>query len=197
MDQTPTAAPKRPRGRPRKTPIPPESTKKTVPSTPKQPGKPIDLNTLDFSWAPGPKASFLGEVFSKLPTFETDEQRVIWLRHNNSVSLRYVLQLAFSPIPWTVDDVSYKPYAGRRASAPVELTQELRRLYLYLDGSPLNATKQNKMFRELLESLDPIEAQLLKNLRLRTYDMYQMSRELIDVAYPGLLSLPFQTRFIR
>ena len=191
MSQT-SETPKKKRGRPKKQVVPTAIAKPTTPN-------PIDLGTLDFSWSPGPKAKYLGEVFTKLPTFATDEQRVIWLRHNNSVSLRYVLQLAFAPVRWIVEGVAYKPFTGRQHGAPCELIGELRRLYLYLDGSGslISAEKAQLMYTDLLESLAQDEAELVESIRTHDYEKYKLTYHLVDAAFPGLLGNPFKMRFIR
>lgn len=159
----------------------------------------IDLTTLDPDFKPGLRATYLAEVFTTLPSFKSDEERVIWLRHNNKPSVRYLLQLAFSPLKWVVDEPQFTYHKGRPGSAPTELTSELRRLYLFIEGCAdnLKQDRRQKLFVDMLESLDHSEAQLVINLMNKTYDTYGLTRALVEASFPGLLTLSFTGKFIR
>lgn len=149
----------------------------------------------------GRKAYTIGEAFGKVASFPTKAQRVAWLRHNDKLAFRFILKLAFDPnIVWKLPPgcPPYKPHRGRPGSAPSELLRESRRLYLFLEGGNdrLPRLKREKLFQQTIEGLEPEDVKCLVALKDHTVaETFGITTELVDMAFPGLLTTPTQLRF--
>ena len=109
--------PKRPRGRPRKIPLVPDtekivtalSTNADIAVTPEGrilvPRRPDTefFSTLPPGFTVPRRADYLGDVLIRTQEYQTDAQKVIWLRHNASMALTYLLRLAFcKDVEWLI-----------------------------------------------------------------------------------------------
>lgn len=142
----------------------------------------------------------LGDVFDKVRNAQKKEEKIEVLRRNASPALWYVLQLAFGKTVWMLpgDAPPYKPWRGAIGSSPNELSRELRRLYLFLEGGNNNLTRlrREKMFQNLLEGLDTNEVELLLSVKDKRLDkVYKCTRKLVEEVFPGLLDAPFSIHF--
>lgn len=157
---------------------------------------------LPKGYVPPRRADYLADVIVEVPEFGTDAETVIWLRHNTTPALTYLLRLAFcQDVEWVMPTGApiYTPWKGRRHSAPSELKRELRRLYLFLRGGNdgLSDIKRQKMFAQTLEGLESVEVGVLLAIKDHTLDAdYGLTAELVDLAFPGILNAPFSPKFI-
>ena len=158
---------------------------------------------LPEGFVPPRRADYLADIFVQLRDFVTDAEKVIWLRHNTSPALTYLLRLAFcTDVEWVIPAGApvFKQWKGRRYSAPTDLKRELRRLYLFLRGGNdgIADIKRQKLFAQMLEGLESIEVGVLLALKDHTLEAdYSMTAELVTLAFPGLLDAPFNPKFIR
>lgn len=146
----------------------------------------------------------LGEIFAEFPKKVKNADKVEWLRANAGQPLFYLLTLAYR------DDVPkfllpegappFKEWKGRPGSEPSELLNELKRLYIYLDGqAPLRQFKRELLFQTVLEALPAADVRLLIAVKDKKVEKeYRLPRKVVDEAFPGLLTHPyFNPRFIR
>lgn len=199
------AVPKRPRGRPRKISAT-ELTALTTPEgrilVPRQPDTEF-FSTLPPGFTVPRRADYLGDVLIRTQEYQTDAQKVIWLRHNASNALTYLLRVAFCKgVEWLIPPglPVFKPWKGKRYSAPSELKRELRRLYLFLRGGndAVKDLKRQKVFQELIEGLEQSELSILLAVKDHTLEAdYGITADIVTLAFPGILDATFNPKFIR
>jgi hypothetical protein len=150
-----------------------------------------------------PVRKTLGEVFQELPKKIKHADKIAWLRQHASPALFYVLTLAYrDDLKFALPEGAppFKPWKGRPYSEPTELQNELRRLYIYLEGAELGLRqwKRELMFQRVLESLPAEDVRLLLAMKDKTATKeYRTPVRVIEEAFPGLLSQPFNSQFIR
>jgi hypothetical protein len=172
------------------------------PKGPRVPGAAF-FATLPTGFVPPRRADYLADVITGVHDFRTDAEKVIWLRHNTSPALTYLLRLAFcKDVEWLIPAGApiFKPWKGRRYSSPSELKRELRRLYLYIRGGndAVADIKRQKLFAQTLEGLESVEVGVLLALKDKTLPKdYGLTDELVNLAFPGILDAPFQPKFAR
>ena len=147
----------------------------------------------------------LGEVFAELPKKVKNADKIEWLRQHHSPAMFYLLTLAFR------DDVPkfllpegappFKPWKGRKYSEPSELQNELKRLYIYLEGQEpgLRQWKRELFFQRILEAISAEDVALLVAVKDKRLDKdFRCPRKVVEEAFPGLLTHPyFNPRFTK
>ena len=108
----------------------------------------------------------MSEIATKINNAKDKPRKLKVLQDNDSVALRQVLKGAFDPnIKWLLPkgDVPYTPNDAPIGTEHTILSQEAKRLYLFIEGGD-NAITQNKRettFVQMLEGLSAEEAQFL------------------------------------
>ncbi len=69
------------------------------------------------------------------------------------------------------------------------LYTEARKMYLFVEGGNPNLTKPKRemLFINLLESLDPKDAELLVSIKDKKMPFKNITRNLVEKVYPGLI----------
>jgi hypothetical protein len=133
----------------------------------------------------------VAEILEQASKMKKDQERIAWLKHNNSVVLETVLRGAFdSSIKWQLPegDPPYKP--NDLVDQQNQLYNECRKMYLFIEGgSPnLKQTRRESLFIELLETIDSKDAQLLLSVKNKKLPYKNITPELVNKAFPGILS---------
>ena len=108
----------------------------------------------------------MSEIATKINNAKDKPRKLKVLKDHDSVPLRQVLKGAFHPdIKWLLPkgDVPYTPNDAPLGTDHTILSQEAKRLYLFIEGGD-NAISQNKRettFVQMLEGLSAEEAQFL------------------------------------
>lgn len=130
--------------------------------------------------------SWILEFTSKLPN---DEEKIKCLRANDHPVILSILRLAYDPnIKWALPEgpAPYTPceYPNQQNM----LYSEARRLYLFLEGVNPNMpqTKRESLFLELLNTIDPKDAELLVAIKDKTLPYEGLSSDLVLQAFPNL-----------
>ena len=145
----------------------------------------------------------LNGVFAHLRKIVKNSDKVEWLKRHQSPAVFYTLWLALSGKPkWLLPEGTppFKPYTGRPGAAPSDILRELRLLYLFLEGSGdhLTQLKREKKFQEMLENIDADDVELLVAIKDGKFEKsYRCPVKVVDEAFPGLLTAPFNNKFIR
>jgi len=135
----------------------------------------------------------LPEIFEKVETAKSEEERIKILLTNDSPVLQTVLGICFNPDtkmrlpegkpPFKVDKDTPMGYS------PTNLYKEARKFYIWLNPSNLSKVKLESLFIEMLESVHWKEADILcamKDKQLST--LYKtMTEDLVRKTYPNLL----------
>lgn len=132
----------------------------------------------------------IAQIIETASQIESVEDRVQYLRNNDSTTLRYMFELALTPgVAWSVPEGAppYKPCEYLDVEG--RLHQEARTLYLYLQGNrpDLTQLKRESLFIGLLESIDKRDAELLIKVKDKQLPA-TISTEVVNLAFPGLIN---------
>lgn len=132
----------------------------------------------------------ISEVLKEAAAAKGTEAKIRVLRENDSTTLRTILAYAFDPrIEWLLPPGKppYKP-SGFVDGQGV-LFQEARRLYLFVKGGNdnLKPLRREVLFINLLEAVDPADAEMLCFVKDRKLPHKSLTPTLIRKAFPGLL----------
>ena len=131
------------------------------------------------------------EILENASKFENRDQRISYLREYISHPLREVLKLVFDDrYVFSFDDMP--PF--KKSDIPTglgmnTLFNEAKRLYIFTDPEvnkmgPMR-TEQNLI--GLLESVDPLEADLIVKILTNKFDYNGIDKQLVQDAFPGLI----------
>ena len=131
------------------------------------------------------------EILENASKFENRDHRISYLREYISHPLREVLKLVFDDrYVFSFDDMP--PF--KKSDVPTglgmnTLFNEAKRLYIFTDPEvnkmgPMR-TEQNLI--GLLESVDPMEADLIVKILTNKFDYNGIDKQLVQDAFPGLI----------
>jgi hypothetical protein len=132
----------------------------------------------------------LAEIFEKASKMQTDDERIMVLRQNFSAPLESMIRGAFDPnIVWLLPEGSppYKP--NTLVDQEGSLYNQTRKLYLFVQNGhqTLKQLRREALFVELLETVSEADAKLLLAVKDKTLPYPNITRELINKGFPGLL----------
>ena len=123
------------------------------------------------------------------------QERMKVIEKNLSKALVQVLELAYHPnFQWLVTEMpeNYKiPTDMLPGLSPQTLSTQLRRLYLFQKGNPaaevLTVEKRNQLLLQLLESIEPREAEVVIGILSKDLGVKGLNYKFIKEAFPKLL----------
>lgn len=134
------------------------------------------------------------EVFDDFKNAKTKQERLDVLRKNDTYALRNIILGAFVPgIKYTIDKVpSYNKIDVPPGMSYSHMTEALSRVYLFVKGNPrrpvgLSEKRETELLIQLLESLEPKEAEVFANMLRKDLKIPYLTEALIREAFPGLL----------
>jgi hypothetical protein len=114
------------------------------------------------------------------------------LKNNESPTLILFLQGVYNPnIQFDVKNIpSYKKLEDIAGMGYSNIELEIKRAYLFQKHHPkrpreLSDERQEQLLIQILESLEPREADLFANMLLKKINVPTMSKLLADSAFPG------------
>lgn len=134
----------------------------------------------------------ISEILRMANNAQDDHARLHILRINDSSTLRNMLILALNKnVVWQLPEgiPPYKP--NDLVDQHHRLYTEMRKMYLFIEGgtSPnLKHLRREALFIELLESLDPEDAKLVLAAKDKHFPYSNITVELINIAFPGLIT---------
>lgn len=137
------------------------------------------------------------ENASKLPT---KAEKIEYLRRNYSPALVNVIKFALDPNIKFLLPKGRVPYNKTLAvEAQGMLYSEARKLYLFVEGGNPNLKQMRRetLFIQLLESVDPKDAELLVFVKDKKLPYPNLTKAFMDEVFPGLMSptpKPVRTR---
>lgn len=134
----------------------------------------------------------VSEILAKVATAETEAKKINLLRENYSPALEDVLHWAYDPnIKFFTNKVPpYTPDQSPDGLAMTTLYSEHKRLYLFLQQTKIDAARKNILLIQMLEALSGAESKILENILLK--NIPEVSKDLAEKAYPGLLQRPIR-----
>lgn len=132
----------------------------------------------------------ISEILELVEAQPTKKQKLYALQVHDNPALRQILKYVFDPsIKFLLPDSDppFKPIES--AEAQGRLYSEARKLYLFVEGGNPNLTafKREMLFIQLLESVDPKEAQLILHVKRKKLPYKSITKKLVKEAFEGLL----------
>lgn len=134
------------------------------------------------------------EVLDDFKNATTKQDRLDVLRRNDSYALKNVLLGAFNPeIRFTIKKVpEYKKIDIPPGLSYSHMTDALSKVYLWVEGNSkrpegLTEKRATELLLQLLESLEPKEAEVFAAMIRKDLKIPHLTQKLINEAFPGLL----------
>jgi hypothetical protein len=132
----------------------------------------------------------LSEIVNKAAELKTNQEKIEWLRKNDSAPLRTILKNTYDKsveflIPNTPPPWKKNSYIGVEGM----LLKEARRLRIFVKGGgydTLNQVKRENLFISLLEDVDNNDAELLCKM-IAQKPLTGLPRSVIVQSFPGLI----------
>jgi hypothetical protein len=134
------------------------------------------------------------EVFDEFELASTKKEKMAVIEKNLSKTLVDVLIFTFHPdAKWKVKDIpnNYKIVDIPAGMSRCQLSTEIRKLYMFQEGNPtaenLTPRKQNELLIQLLESLEPREAEVVAGIFRKDQAVKGLTYKFVKEAFPDLL----------
>lgn len=134
------------------------------------------------------------EVFDEFELATNKQERMNVIGNNLSKTLTEVLLFGFHPdYQWHFKEVpdNYMPKDVPQGMSYLQLSTELRKFYLYRKGDPtadkLTTQKRNQLLLELLENLEPREAEVVMGIFNKDFGVKGLTYKFVKEAFPNLL----------
>jgi hypothetical protein len=134
------------------------------------------------------------EVFDEFEEAKTKKDRLTVIEKNLSKTLVEVLEYTFHPaFQWKIKEMpdNYKTPDTPAGLSRCQLSTEIRKLYLFQEGHPSSANltqrKQNELFIQLIESLEPREAEVVIGIFKKDQGVKGLDYKFVKEAFPNLL----------
>jgi hypothetical protein len=135
------------------------------------------------------------EIFDDFEIADSKQERMEVIGRNMSKALVEVLRLTFHPsFQWLVEELpdNYSPnWDNSNGFARCQLSTELRKLYMFQKGNPtaeaLPKRKQKELLIQLLESLEPREAEVVLGIFQKDQHVEGLTYEFVKEAFPNML----------
>ena len=134
------------------------------------------------------------EVFDEFEAAMSKKAKMKVIENNLSKTLHDVLLLTFHPgYQWKVDGIpeNYKIPDTKPGISHCQIGTELRKLYLFRAGDPkaesLTPRKRNELLLQLLESLEPREAEVVAGIFRKDQGVYGLTYDFVKEAFPNML----------
>ena len=133
----------------------------------------------------------IAEIVNKATELKTKEEKVEWLKANNSVALRNILILMYDKkfkfnIPNTKPPYTPSDFPDSQGM----LYKQARKLAYFVEGMKgdnLNQMKREQLFIELLETVDKEDAELLCKM-IEQKPLKNLTAAVINEAFDNIIS---------
>jgi len=103
-----------------------------------------------------------------------------------------VLQAALGPQKYDAEIPHYNPFRGSPATAPENIGSALKQIYLFVVDDPrrsggLSKERQTTILIQILEALDPDEANLFIRILNKDLMVKGLNKKLVNLAFPKLI----------
>lgn len=128
-------------------------------------------------------------ILKKAGEIKDFQERKDYLLANDSNALRALLKCAYDPkLKFLLPEgkVPYKPSEFDRLEGRIQ--NEVKKFYLYLEGGAnLEQIKRERLFIDMMESIDPEDAELLVSIKDKKMPIKGITKTLVERTYPGLI----------
>jgi hypothetical protein len=134
------------------------------------------------------------EIFDDFELAKSKKEKMDVIGKNLSKTLVTVLELTYHPnIEWLVHEMpeNFKIKEVPAGMGYAQLSTELRKMYLFRKGEPaahaLSPRKQNEVLLQILESLEPREAEIIAGIFRKDQCVSGLDYKFVKEAFPQLL----------
>ena len=134
------------------------------------------------------------EVFDEFEEAKSKKDKLSVIEKNLSKTLVDVLEYTFHPaFQWKIKEMpdNYKTPDTPPGLSRCQLSTEIRKLYLFQEGHPSSANltdrKRNELFIQLIESLEPREAEVVIGIFKKNQGVKGLDYKFVKEAFPNLL----------
>lgn len=135
------------------------------------------------------------EILDEIELASSKKDKIDVIGANLSPTLVQVFELAYHPqYQWLITDMpdDYKiPTNMLPGITASQLSAQLRKLYLFRKGEPtaekLTPQKRNELLLQILESLEPREAEVILGIFNKDLGVKGLNYKLVKEAFPNLL----------
>ena len=135
------------------------------------------------------------EVFDEFEMAWSKQEKMKVIERNLSPLLVEVLRLTFHPdFQWKVKEYPenyIEDYTKHGGLSECQLNTELRKLYMFQSGNPtaekLTERKQRELLIQLLESIEPREAEVVMGIFRKDQGVDGLTYEFVKEAFPEML----------
>lgn len=136
-------------------------------------------------------ALMISEILEQASQQKTKKEKIDFLRKHDNPSLRIILKNALDPqVKWLLPEGAPPYKKSELHEAHGMLYSNIRKMYLFIDGqSPpgLTTIRREALFIDLLESVDPKDAELLLSVKDKKIPYKGITENLVKEAFEGLL----------
>jgi hypothetical protein len=135
------------------------------------------------------------EVFDEIKKASSEDEAIDILRKNESIELRAILRGTYCPtITFAIKEAP--PYKTNRNSLPslgmTTIRYELQSIYIFEENNPrvspnLSLERKKVILVQILEYLEPREAEIFLGMILKKQDVPYLSYETVKKAFPTLM----------
>jgi len=136
------------------------------------------------------------EIFDEFEEAKNKKERMKVIEKNLSPVLVTVLQLTYHPnFKWKIKEMPENYKIPQDSKLPglsrCQLSTEIRKLYMFQEGNPtadrLTPRKQNELLIQLLESLEPREAEVVMGIFRKDQGVQGLDYKFVKDAFPQML----------
>jgi hypothetical protein len=135
------------------------------------------------------------EIFDDFEMAWSKQEKIKVIENNLSPLFVEVLRLTFHPdFQWKVKEYPenyIEDYTKHGGLSECQLNTELRKLYLFQQGHPsaenLTPRKQKELLIQLLESLEPREAEVVMGIFRKDQGVEGLTYEFVKECFPDML----------
>jgi hypothetical protein len=136
------------------------------------------------------KKKSVSEILAETCNLRRKEERIQHLRANDSHALRSMLQGAFDPgIEWLLPEGVPPFNKSQLVDQQGMLYAESKKLYLFVKGGIYNLRplRREALFIEILEKIDPSDADLLCAVKDKKMPYSKITYDLVFETFPGMI----------
>lgn len=136
----------------------------------------------------------IAEIIDKASKMRTVDEKVNWLKQNDNLALKMVLQATYDKkrVQWLLPNTAppWKKNEYEDEAKPL-LQRDARRLKIFIKGGGYDEMKQSKreeLFIQFLQDIDNEDADILANYSIQQKQFKGLSTKTINKAFPGLIA---------
>lgn len=131
------------------------------------------------------------EVFEKFETLKTREEKISWLKQNESAALLDMLRCVFDDRIKFLLPEGTPPYnPADESSVPSNLMRQHLKLTYFVKGGKgdqIVPFKRERIFLDVLESIHPKDALVLLSAKDKKPPVKGLTKKLVQETFPGLV----------